>query len=135
MSTFSKIRVGKKGASAGVPKLIAEITFDPSIVPVDTGFTLPVGAVILGATAVGSATGGSTPTMDIGLLGNLDGIVAEGDADAGTAVTGVGTAILAAPLTANTAVWAGKGASAATGGTAIVYIEYYIKDALLGVNQ
>jgi hypothetical protein len=136
MSTFSKIRVGKKGSSAGVPKLIAKITFDPSVPVAATGYVLPAGSIVLAATAIGSATGGTAPTMDVGLAGTTDGFVNEADADAGTAVVGTGSLLFGTALTADTEVWAGEGVeTSATGGTAVVFLEYIIEDTTNGVNQ
>ena len=134
MSTFSKLRVGTKRASAGVAKLIAQIAFDPIVASAGTGYILPKGSVILAITSLGGATGGTTPTVDVGVSGTVDNIAGELDADtAGTAGT-VG-ALGFEPLASDTEVWAGVGASAATGGTTTVSIEYYIEDALNGAND
>ena len=135
MSTFSKLRVGPKRASAGVAKLVGEISFDPTQTSAASGYILPKGAVITGITSLGGATGGTNPTVDIGISGGSAVIANEVDADtAGTAGT-VEAAYLYVPLTADTEVYVGVGASAATGGTTTVAIEYYIQDPRGGANS
>ena len=134
MSTFTKLRVSaNRSASAGVPLLVAQIAFDPTAASAGTGFVLPKGAVITAMTSLGGSTGGTLPTVDIGVEGATDTIANELASDvAGTAGT-VGSAGFA-PLAANTEVWAGVGASAATGGTTTVVINYFIVDDREGAN-
>ena len=139
MSTFSKLRVGPKRASAGVPTLNLAFTFDATQAnTTGTGYILPAGAVVTGGVSVGNGTGGvGSNTFDMGLSGGaVDALVAEGDADSATntaiAITGAG--LYAAPLTADTEITAGAGATASTGGTVSVYLEYYIHDSRNGAN-
>lgn len=123
MTTFSDaIRSGKNG-SIGNSLLVAEISFDPTQVSAGTGFVLPKGAVVNGITTYGGATGGTTPTVDIGTLATSDLFAPELDADtAGAGTLGAGAY---APLAADTEIYAGVGASAATGGLTTIAIQYY----------
>lgn len=134
-STFSgPLRVGPKTTSAGVVKLALQISVDPTAAAAATGSILPKGAVITGITSLGGATGGTNPTIDVGISGATDSIANELDADtAGTAGTLGATGWT--ELTADTPIWAGVGASAATGGTTTFIIEYYIADPKGGVNN
>ena len=134
-STFSgPLRAGPKGtASAGTVKLTLTIAFDPTQASAASGFILPKGAMITGVTSLGGATGGTNPTVDIGISGATDSIANEVDADtAGVAATLGANGFV--ELAADTPIWVGVGASAATGGTTSVLIEYIQVDSKLGVN-
>lgn len=108
------------------------ITFDPTLVnTTGLGVYLPAGAVPLFAKITNAgATGGIAPTVDVGLAGgNVDGLIAEGDADTpSSAILTSGTS-LDAPLAADTEITGGVGASAATGGTVSCRVFYAMDDA------
>jgi len=105
---------------------------------------LPKNAVITGITHSGGATGGTNPTIDIGYTDfdggtnfvNVDGLINEGDADAGTVVTvwggdstaGVDLGNVDLPATERIKIVGGQGSSAATGGTITGILHYYVKD-------
>ena len=115
------IRSGNK--SPGVVSLNAVIEVDPTQASAGTGFILPTGSVVTGIISLGGATGGAAPTIDVGTLGTADLYGPELDADTpGQGTVGAGAFI---ELTADTEVYAGVGASAATGGTAKFAIEYF----------
>jgi len=124
----------QRGANKATPAVLlasVEVTFDPTAAATTgTGVYLPTGAVPSFAkiTSAG-ATGGVTPTVDVGLAGgNQDALIAEGDADtASSAILTSGTSLDVA-LTAKTEITAGVGASAATGGTVTARVFYYMAD-------
>lgn len=115
---------------AAVPSVV-RISFDPTAASAATGVVLPKGARVIGIDTDGGATGGATPTIDIGTAGTSDAFVAEGDADGAASLT-VGAATTGASfgtvLTADTEVYAGVGASAAAGGTVVAYITWLMDD-------
>jgi len=127
---------GKSLTGATPAPLVASLTvtgIDATQASADTGAVLPKGARVLDVLTNGKGTGGSTPTMDIGTSGNDDAFVAEGDIDGGlksAVAAGVaGSEVLnATALAADTAVYAGKGASAATGGTFDFTILFTMED-------
>lgn len=132
------IRSGPKGSAyAGSVLLTAVISFDPTAASASTGVTLPAGAVITDIVPDGGATGGTNPTIDIGNATTSDAYMAEGDADARTSALAAGTIGTGAytALTADTLIYAGVGASAATGGTVTAVIFYYREDSTSGVNK
>lgn len=103
---------------------------------------LPANAIVTEVIANAAATGGTTPTFDMGWIGvndasalDVDGIVAEGDADVGKSVINYATATAGDDLgvtmstTQPVALTGGVGASAATGGVISGYIVYHILDA------
>lgn len=116
--------------AVGIMATVA-ITFDPTqAAGTATGITLPKGAIPTFAVITNAgATGGIDPTVDVGLTdGNVDGLIAEGDADtASTALLTTGTE-LGVALTADTEITAGVGASAATGGTVTARVFFYMDD-------
>lgn len=134
-NTFTGVvRSGPKGASvyAGSMVMAARASFDPtSTVQVEL-FTLPAGAVPLGVTGDGGATGGASPTVIVGTVADDDGFAAAMDAD-GVSVGNSG-ALTGAALAADTTVYGKVGASAATGGTVTITMEYMRVDAAGGVN-
>ncbi len=106
------------------------ITFDPTLVNTTlTGIVLPAGAIPSHAKITNAgATGGISPTVDIGLVGTVDALIAEGDADTASAAlltTGTG---LDAALATDLEITAGVGASAATGGTVTARVYFYMND-------
>lgn len=92
-------------------------------------FTLPRGAVPISFTSLGGATGGASPTADIGVSGTLDGFFNEVDADTKGVITGAnGSLAIAGGTPAPIRVFARVGASAATGGTTSGIFTYTVID-------
>jgi hypothetical protein len=102
---------------------------------------LPAGAIVTGLQVTAAATGGTNPTFDLGWIGvsdatalDVDGLVAEGDADVGASVFNYATATagndLGVPMstTQMVQITGGVGASAATGGTITGIITYHVQD-------
>jgi hypothetical protein len=100
---------------------------------------LPTGAVVVEIQANAAGTGGSSPTFDMGWIGytdtsavDVDGLIAEGDADAGKSVFTWATATAGDDLgvvmssTQMVKLTGGVGASAATGGAISGRILYYV---------
>ena len=107
---------------------------------------LPAGAVVTQINALCAATGGITPTFDMGWIGYSDtsasdpnGLIAAGDADAGKQVFDWSTATagddMGVIMSATQMVKITAGATtgdAPTGGTASGQILYYVTDPYLG---
>lgn len=112
---------------AGVPLLKFKASFNPTSATQILLGALPAGSIPLGVQSLGGATGGTSPTVDIGTLASNQGIANELPANAITltSTTGVLTGI---PLTADTPIYGKVGASAATGGTVTVLINYIFDD-------
>lgn len=102
---------------------------------------LPANAVITQIQVNAAATGGSSPTFDLGWIGytdatalDVDGLIAEGDADVGKSIFNYATATAGDDLgttmstTQMVKITGGVGASAATGGAVSGVILYYIDD-------
>lgn len=138
---------------AGSVQLAAQFYFDPTanagtdvqVSSTDTRkVVLPQNAVITGISFNGDATGGTSPTIDMGYTDydggttfvDIDGLLNEADADAGAVVTvwggdstsGAALGDVDLPATERIKIVGGKGASAATGGTITGIIYYYVKD-------
>ena len=112
-----------KAATDAVSVLSFVGSFDPtSASQISLGF-LPNGARPIGVICLGGATGGTNPTVDIGSGSNDDGFANELDADAAYTEGGSG-ALTGVVLTVDTEVFGKVGASAATGGTTTVIIQY-----------
>ena len=119
---------GSKDATPAVSLQCIQFTLDPTAASADTGKTLPAGAVPLWVQNInGGATGGTNPTVDVGTSGDTDGFANELDADGITALTG-GGALLGTALTADTAIYAGAGSAAATGGSCLIGVYYIMQD-------
>lgn len=103
------------------------IAFDPTAASAATSYVLPKGARVILVQSLGGATGGTNPTVDIGSAADPDGFANELDAD-GVSSTGSG-ALTGTTLSADTTVYAGVGASAATGGTTTVVIQFVMSDS------
>lgn len=131
MSTFSKLRVGKKGTSAGVPTLNLAFSFDPTLASSKVGQSLPKGSVVKSISTNGASTGGTAPTVDIGYDGDPFALADELASDGGL----VETLIMGAATTEDLDIVAGVGASAPTGGSVDVIINYYIEDPRNGENN
>ena len=116
---------------AGTPAVfLSGIQFDvdPTAASAGTGKFLPRGAIPLFVQNIrGGASGGVSPTLDIGTTGDNDGFANELDADAATSLV-VGGALLGGELLVDTEIFAGVGASAATGGTCLVTVWYAMAD-------
>lgn len=112
---------------AGVPLLKFKASFNPTSASQILLGILPAGSIPLGVQSLGGATGGTSPTVDIGTAASNQGIANEVPANAVTltSTTGVLTGI---PLTADTPIYGKVGASAATGGTVTVLINYIFDD-------
>lgn len=119
---------GKKGGSTAISGVIgvARGSFDPTSSTQVELFTLPAGAVPLMVASFGGATGGASPTVDIGTTGDDDGMANELDAD-GAAISNAGV-LLNTQITADTTIYGKVGASAATGGTTEVAVFYVMED-------
>lgn len=102
---------------------------------------LPAKAIVTELVVLASATGGTNPTFDMGWIGvsdatafDVDGLVAEGDADAGKSVFNYATATagddvgVTMSTTQAVKITGGVGASAATGGVISGYIKYHVSD-------
>lgn len=89
--------------------------------------TLPTGATPVGVQSLGGATGGTNPTVNVGLGADPDGLAAGLDADGLTTLVATGAEVGTA-LTADTAVTLQVGSSAATGGTTAVLV-YFIRES------
>lgn len=136
MSTTTQIVRSRGGSNSATPMtgmLSIYFSFDATqasaaLTDGDGGsLTLPSGFVPMWVMHDGGATGGTNPTIDIGTATDDDAFIAEGDGDAGApTLVGAGGvtagASLGTKLTADTVVYGGKGASAATGGTVTGYI-------------
>ena len=120
---------GNGKGTPGTFKTFVTVAFDPTAAAAGTGVYLPAGAIPLGVTTLGGATGGTTPTVDLQLAcGTAAGLANELDADTASAVEVQTGADLGVALTADTEIEAGVGASAATGGTTTALVSYIIVD-------
>lgn len=122
----------KAGVYAGSMVMAARAAFDPTSTTQVELFTLPAGAVPLGVTGDGGATGGTSPTVIVGTAADDDGFAAAVDAD-GVSVGNSG-ALTGTELSADTVVYGKVGASAATGGTVTITMEYMRVDPKSGEN-
>ena len=98
-------------------------SFDPTSSSQISLGTLPNGARPIGVICLGGATGGTNPTVIIGSSGDDNGFADELDADANYTEGGNG-ALTGVLLATDTEVFGKVGASAATGGTTTVIIQY-----------
>lgn len=100
---------------------------------------LPAGAVVKEIQVNAAATGGSSPTFDLGWIGytdtsavDVDGLIAEGDADVGKSVFNYATATAGDDLGVQMStsqmvkITGGVGASAPTGGAISGVLFYYV---------
>ena len=117
-----------KAATPCVFPALMQVSFDPTAASASTGSTLPKGAIPLWVQGLGGATGGTNPTVDIGTAGNDDGFSNELDADAFITSFSTNGALLGTELTVDTLIFAGVGASAATGGTMQAIVAYMMAD-------
>lgn len=110
-----------KAATDAVDVLTFPFSFNPTSATQISLGTLPNGARPIEVTSFGGATGGASPTVDIGSAASNAGFANELPAGALANGSGVLTGIV---LTADTEVFGKVGASAATGGTVIGIIKY-----------
>ena len=109
---------------------------------------LPAGAIITRIEAEADATGGTNPTFDLGFIevksnspaSDTDGIIDNGDADAGHTVFDFSTAtfgddfgfVMSSDYPVK--ITGGVGASAATGGNINLRIHYHVYDTSFGTD-
>lgn len=118
-------QVGSRGASPAVLPATMTVSFaGNAAAATPTGKFMPKGARVLEVLYNGAATGGASPTFDLGYVGATSVLVNEGDADAGPGRT----LVMAAPLLEDSEVVGGVGASAATGGTVTATIVFVMDD-------
>lgn len=130
MSTFSKIRVGKKGYLAGTPKLIlVSAAFDATSATAAI-LALPPTAIITGVGSIVGTLDEVADTIDVGTTDGGEDIKSELIAGVTTAIAPVANVTLA-----DGNVYISVGATSTGTGTAQVVIEYFIPDTLAGVNQ
>jgi hypothetical protein len=122
------------------------ISFNPTLgtaTPVRVGtsavagllFTLPAGAVPTTFVSLGGATGGASPTVDIGTVASPDGFFNEADADTKGVITGNnGTISANGGIPAAVVVTGRVGASAAAGGTTTGIFSYTMADDASELN-
>lgn len=137
-----------KTSYAGSMLMVADFYFDPTAANTTTlkrsstdtrTIVLPIGAVVVEIQVNAAGTGGTNPTFDMGWIGytdatavDVDGLIAEGDADAGKTIFTWATATAGDDMgvvmsaTQMVTLTAGVGASAATGGTVTGRILYYV---------
>ena len=138
-TTQAVIRSGPKGEVADVGSTVAvvlcvPVAFDPTQVAIaDDIIVLPKGVKVLGFQHDGGATGGASPTFIMGVTGDTNAYIVEGDADlAGyVAANGANTDVA---TTAVTELFVGVGTSAATGGTISGVLMYMRVDDDLSIN-
>jgi len=129
--THASKDVGDVNDPRGEVAITKFATFDPTAAPQDL-FTLPKGARVIDVISYGGATGGVSPTVDIGITGAGASLANELPADAAqtsAVVSATGGPGLGAVQVADTFVVAGVGASAATGGTQTVAVVYHLDTA------
>ena len=117
-----------QGPTPATFKAFIRIDFDPTQASAGTGKFLPAGSVVIGVTPViGGATGGASPTVDIGTEAAADAFANELAADvSGTEEVYTGSAL--GLITEDTEIFAGVGASAATGGSFTAWVSYCVPD-------
>lgn len=92
-------------------------------------FVAPAGFVPMSLLTIGGATGGASPTVDIGTAATPDGFFNEADADTkGTLKGADGSLVVGGGIAAPVTVTGRVGASAATGGTFVGVLTYAIAD-------
>lgn len=115
---------------AVLPAVLQVPGLDPTAASAGTGAYLPKGAIVTDVVVVGAATGGASPTVDVGTSADPDGFSNEQAADSTTSALAAGNlgAEAYSALAADAEVFAGVGASAATGGTYDLYVYYVAED-------
>ena len=136
MTTTTKfpngISFGREGGTTDVSGVmaVARASFDATSATQIELFTLPAGAIVVDVLSYGGGTGGANPTVDIGTSGDDDALANELAVDktesavsGGTGGTSLNT-LFSAPQT----IYGKVGASAATGGNAVVSVLYIVTD-------
>lgn len=130
MSTFAKLRVGPKGKGvlAGVPILRIETdAFDPIDPQV---IKLPAGAILATIHSAVGTLNQAADTLDIGTTADAEDIKSE------LVVGADATEVLYGGFTLSTGeLHTSTGATNTGTGTISLSIEYYLPDALSGVNE
>lgn len=117
-----------KSATPAVFLSCIQFTFDPTAASASVGKKLPGGCIPLFVQNMdGGATGGTLPTVDIGIDGLAGGFANELDADGKTGLVSGGT-LMGVLLPIDVEIFAGVGASAATGGTVFAAVYYMMAD-------
>jgi len=117
----------KSGTPAVYPAIL-QFTFDPTAATAGTGKILPKGSIVVGSQNIdGGATGGTSPTIDIGTQAQAGGFGNEVVADVRGNVINSGLAS-GQELAVDTEIFAGVGVSAATGGTVLAAVYYIMAD-------
>lgn len=126
------------GVSPSPLMMSVVVSFDPtaaSATPVRIGtsatagntLTLPQGAVPVSLVVITAATGGVSPTVDIGTAASPEGIFNEVPAGTkGQAFGANGALVVGTGLTANSVITGRVGASAATGGPITCVLNYTV---------
>lgn len=132
-------RLGLTSVYAGTSMLVLRATFDPtSVTQVSLG-VLPQDAIVADVVSYGGATGGASPTVDIGTSGDPDGLANELRSDvvrSAMAENVMGALVDGDEISAttDTEIFGQVGASAPTGGTVTVAVYYWRKDPKAGEN-
>ncbi len=138
-TTQANVRSGPKSLAgllghAGSMLMALPVTLVPAAASASVSITLPSGAIPLGFQHDGGATGGTNPTFDMGTAASSAIFINEGVADAAGFVGVNGTGANVA-LTTATTIYAGVGASAATGGSITGMFLYVMTDDTIGLNE
>jgi len=126
--------VGGVDGNTGSVMLTLHFSFDPTAAAAGTGMYLPKGATVLAHSHDGGATGGTNPTFIIGIASDTNGYITVAPADA-AGVSGIDGALADTPTTQAEQIYAGVGASAATGGTVAGHIMYVLDDPDNALNE
>jgi len=117
-----------KAATPAVMMAAVQFTFDPTqAAGTPTGAFVPKGAIPISSQSYGGATGGASPTVDIGMGANHSGLGNDLAADAASPFAGAQN-LTGIELAIDTEIVAGVGNSAATGGTVTASVYYIMAD-------
>jgi len=119
---------GTKSATPATFLAVIQFDLDPTVASFNTGFILPKGSVPMFVQNMnGGATGGASPTIDVGTQADNDGLTDELAAEVRSGLVRSGD-LIGTELTVDTPIFAGVGASAATGGSVRVGVYYIMAD-------
>lgn len=121
---------GNNRATSASTQNVMSLTFDPTAASQVLIGTLPINARVQNIVSWGGATGGASPTVDIGTLGVNQAFAAALRSDVKTNAFAAGTlgAMANTTLTTATPVYGKVGASAPTGGAVQIDIYFTIID-------
>jgi len=124
---------GSDSDTPAVSLACIQFTFDPTQASASVSKILPAGAIPVGVQNIdGGATGGASPTIDIGTGSDPDGFANELRADLVSdqvsSIASGGGSLMGVELTVDTIIQAGVGASAAAAGTVKAAIYYIMAD-------